>query len=323
MPDFKSIFKHKNGNINKIIFLNGSLFSFTDDSIYKIDSLPENSYGYGNKKVFAQLLDGDGDFSPVVYSSAYYDLYKSIVSIDDSNRSFSLIKENVISNSILGNEKIYGLYVSDVLVADEDFGFWKNISWKQSYDSFSKIVLSLKVDNSLDELSKKDWQYYFYEYPKYDYNSIEPSEFIVSKNLDMFNLKGRYMQFKVELETISTNHNPFISDFVISYAAKHSVFFFSRKIKIEKTSNIDNLIITSSYAEPMNTEIKFGITNQNSSNWKDYKIINLDKLISLDENFGSMVKVGIKLSSYNSIRYPVVQEFGVFIGTDSDNRLNI
>jgi len=130
------------------------------------------------------------------------------------------------------------------------------------------------------------------------------------------------MQFKVELETDSAFVNPIVSEFIITYAAKHAVFFFTRKIKIDRTTNLDNIILTANYSEPENTEIRFGLANSNTANWQDYKIVNLDELITLPSNWGSILKVGIKLSSYSDTKYPVIQEFAFLLGTDSDNKLN-
>ena len=322
--NFVPVFKSKKGDITYLKYANGigSVFAMTSSGVInRLDKFPSNAYGRGLSYIFSQIESGEGDMSDVVDTSIYYDLYHLLASLNGINDSFTVVKENVEAYSTYKYSKVTALYVSDVLKADEDFGFWKNITWKQNVSS-ARIVVALKVAETEEELLKLKWQYYISETPSQMYGSSYPEEFVVTKNLDRFNLKGRYMQFKVELETDSSFANPIVSEFMITYAAKHSVFFFTRKIKIERNTNIDNIILTASYTEPTNTEIRFGIANSNTSNWENYKIVNLEELVSLPSNWGNILKVGIKLSSYSDTKYPVVQEFALLIGSDSNNKLN-
>lgn len=316
---FTPIFKSNNGNVSLLKYADGigEVFVVTDTgNIVKIRSIPTNAYGTGLSEIFSQILDGDGSLSDIVYDYVYYDLYKAVASVFQNN--FNVVKENVNAFGINKLDSIIGVYVSDVLVADEDFGFWKTISWTQNLND-GRVVVALKVSDSESELLAMDWQYYIsLESPAYG----QLGAFTISESLDRFNLKGRYMQFKVVLESYTSDSTPIVTDFVISYAAKHSVFFFTRKLKIDRKHNIGNILITSSYSEPQNTEIRFGITNSNSAEWQDYKIVNLNELITLSSNWGNVVKVGIKMSSYTETSYPVVQEFAFLLGSDNDNNLN-
>jgi hypothetical protein len=316
---FSPIFKSNSGDISLLKYAKGigELFAITDRGVInKIRTIPNNAYGTGLTEIFAQILDGDGTLSQVSYDFVYYDLYKAVVSIFPE--SFSVVKENVNCFGINKSTKAVGVYISDVLKADEDFGFWKTLTWTQSLNE-GRAVVALKVSDSESDILLKDWQYYV---------SVESSAYgqyggsMVSESLDRFNLKGRYMQFKVTLESQQTNTSPSVNNFVISYAAKHSVFFFSRKFKIDKSYNINDILMTASFLEPQNTELRFGITNSNSSNWEDYKIVNLNELVTLPSDWGNIMKVGIKMSSYTDKTYPVVQEFAFLLGSDNDNNLN-
>jgi len=322
--NFTPVFKSKKGDISYLKYANGigSVFAMTFSGVInRLDSFPSNLFGRGLSYIFSQIENGEGDLSDPVDTSIYYDLYHMLISLNGTSEEFTPVKENVEIFSTSKNSKVTAIYISDVLKADEDFGFWKNITWKQTVSS-ARIVVALKVAETEEELLKLKWQYYISETPSEGYGSPHPSEYVVIKDLDRFNLKGRYMQFKVELETDSAFVNPIVSEFIITYAAKHAVFFFTRKIKIDRTTNLDNIILTANYSEPENTEIRFGLANSNTANWQDYKIVNLDELITLPSNWGSILKVGIKLSSYSDTKYPVIQEFAFLLGTDSDNKLN-
>jgi hypothetical protein len=161
------------------------------------------------------------------------------------------------------------------------------------------------------------------ESPQDSYSTSVGSYSVITKDLDRFNLKGRFMMFKVEIETSYSSSYPIVGEFVVSYSSKHSVFFFTRKIKVDKGTNIDNIIVTATYSEPSNTEVKFGIVGSNSSNWEDYTIISQDQLKSLPSAWGNAVKIGVKMSSYSDVRYPVVQQIALLVGANSDNEINL
>ena len=316
---FSPIFKSNFGNISMLKYANGigDLFAITDQGVVnKIRTIPANAYGTGLTEIFAQILDGDGTLSEITYDFVYYDLYKAVISVFPE--SFSVVKEKISTFGINKATQIVGVYVSDILKADEDFGFWKTVSWTQNLNQ-GRAIVAFKVSDSEVDIKSKDWQYYV-SIESSAYGQYETST--VSESLDRFNLKGRYMQFKVTLESKQDSLTPIVNNFVISYATKHSVFFFSRKFKIDKSYSIDDILMTASYSEPQNTELRFGVTNSNSSDWQDYKIVNLDELVKLPVGWGNMVKVGIKMSSYTDKFYPEVQEFAFLLGSDSDNNLN-
>jgi len=312
--DFKLI-SDKNVIITDYSKESGNLFALSDASIYKINSIPSNFNGQGLNNVYSKLLDGNGDLN-FSNTNIYYDLYNSIISTYFDSNSISIIKNNQKFNSISKNSYITAVYISDILKADEDMGFWKTISWTQS--NIEKIEVSIKVCDNQNEIESLDWQYHIWEIADDTYNYQDIN---IIKSLDKFNLKGRFLQFKVEFISYNDFDNPYVGDLIIIYANKHSVFFFTRKIKISKEDNVDNVIVTSSYSEPINTSVKFGITNTNSSDWEEYKIISLNELVKLDNN-GNSIKIGIKMSSSDPINYPIVQDIGVLIGSTADNRLN-
>jgi len=320
MPVFKSTF----GDISHLQYVNGigSLFVSTDQgALFRIDQFPSDSQGRGATAVYAQIQSGEGDLSSIVNSPLYYDLYNAVVQLTGSTDSFTVIQKDV--RAYLGEKKtkVTAVYVSDVLKADEDFGFWKTITWKQNTTD-GRVIVALKVADTLAELEALDWQYYISETSEATYTTSVGSEHVVLKDLDRFNLKGRFMQFKVELETEDSFEIPIVSEFVITYASKHSVFFFTRKFKVERNAGIDTIILTANYSVPTNTELRFGVANEQTGDWEDYTLVDLNQLVNLGSDWGDIVKVGIKLSSYSATAYPTVQEVAFLLGTESENEFN-
>ncbi len=316
---FKPIFKSEYGDINLLKYVNGSgtLFVATENGgIVSIKDIPNNYAGYGLNNVFAQSVNGDGDITELLSNSVFYDLY-DIISKVNINKEIEIIKEEVNAFGINTSKKVYGVYVSETLMAEEDFGFWKEISLNQISNG-GRIIIALKVDEDKDRLKEKDWEYYFGFDNQYGYSNGE--NYI--KSLDRFNLKGRFLQFKVTLEIDDINHNPYVNEIIISYHTKKSVFFFTRKLKFDKKDNINDIIITSTYYEPRNTEILFGVTNDNSTDWSDYTILEKDRIKKLSDVWGHDIKIGIKMSSLGVGEVPVVDEFGVLFNTNKNKLIN-
>ena len=67
------------------------------------------------------------------------------------------------------------------------------------------------------------------------------------------------------------------------------------------------------------TEIKFGITNENSVDWDDYQAVEVNRFFELDnlEN----IKVGIKFISYGDYT-PEVAEFALMTGAEVNTEIN-
>jgi len=322
---FKPVYKSVVGNVSELCYARGvgALFVVGNETdLTRITEFPQDSLGRGLFRAYTQLLNGEGDFTEVASFPLYYDLYHAVARLDGSTDDFAVVKRETEVFSVLRHAKVQGVYTSEPLVADEDFGYWKTISWSQCAD-VSRVVVALKVAETLDELAALDWQYYISEEPTPAYYGSTTSSCLdVTKSLDRFNLKGRYMQFQITLETTAETDIPTVSEFLITYATKEAVYFFTRKIRIDRTSNIDDILMTASVTTPQKTEVRFGVTDTNSAEWEDYQIVDLDELTHLPESFGTTIKVGIRLSSYSMTEVPIVHEFAFLLGTDSDNLLN-
>ena len=323
--DFKPVYKSVVGDVTELCYVRGigALFVVCNGTdLTRISEFPQDAFGRGLFRAYSQVLNGEGDFTDVASFPLYYDLYHAVARLNGSTDDFTVVKDEVDAFSVLKHAKVTGVYTSEVLVADEDFGYWKTISWTQCA-SVSRVIVAIKVSETQEELLESDWQYYISEEPQPAYYGGATSGCLdVTKSLDRFNLKGRYMQFQITFETTVESDVPELSEFLITYATKEAVYFFTRKIRIDKTSNIDDILITASVTTPQKTEVRFGITDTNSADWEDYQIVELNELTHLPEDFGTTVKVGVRLSSYSAMAVPIVHEFAFLLGTESDNTLN-
>lgn len=315
---FKSLmFSDDGSDISHLSYSGGRnmLLAFSDTGdAYSIDEIPDNAYGYGDVNVYASILDGLGWEWSVQPSSVNLLLSDGVLDVSESSYEeiFSGVAYGTGSKAVAE-----ATYISDVLSVGDEFGYWKDISWTQDFN-LGRVVIALKVGETAEEVIGKDWEYY-YESPA-SYGSY-PSGTFASFDLDRFNLKGRHMMFKVEMEVTAVSGYASVMDFRIAYVTRHSVFFFTNSIKIE-SEGFDNMIVTASQTLPVRTEVAFGVGPANSSNWNDYIPVDLDRIESVPSSFGSRSKVGIRLTSFDLSAYPTVHEFALEFGADSDNKIN-
>lgn len=282
--------------------------------VRRIDEFPQDAFGRGLTAVYAQIQDGNGHFAKRMTLPVYYDLYQSVVRLESGSVNFQVVKDEVLAHSVYRYAKVRGVYLSEVLKADEDFGFWKYVSWHQT-GNVSRVVVALRTGTTEEECQEAEW-WYLSETSEAVYGNF-PSGLDVVKDLDRFNITGRFIQFKIELETTISSDVPIVTDFVITYVGKHSVYFFTKKIKIG-VSEARHLLLTASTTTPVKTEVRFGITDSNSADWEDYRIITLDRLVKLSDTFGKKIKVGIKLTSHDSVAYPIVEEFAFLVDGEGE-----
>ncbi len=282
---------------------------------YSINEVSDNVYGYGNVPVYGTILDGLGwewVMDPVTLT-----LVKSDNVINASLDDFSIVS----SGSAYGtNGQAVGkaTYISNILSVGDEFGFWKTLSWSQNLAE-ERVVVAVKSGNTVEEVTAKDWEVYF-ESPSsyYEYGAGS----IAQVDLDRFNLKGSHFMFKVDMETRVSSNRPSVRDLKVSYSTKHSVFFFTNRIKVE-AEGFNDMILTASSTLPSKTEVSFGVGPGSSIDWEDYTPVDLGKLVNIPKSFGNRSRVGIRLTSFDTVNVPIVHEFALEFNSDDDNQVNI
>jgi len=289
----------------------------TSDSgdTYSVDEVSDNVYGYGNAPVYGAILDGLG--WEWVVDPLTLRLEKSNQVLSVSEGAFTTVSTGVVYGT---SGKLTGkaTYISDVLSVGDDFGFWKTISWSQDLAG-ERVVVAVKVGDTADEVATKDWERYF-ETPSSYYNYSSGS--VAQVDLDRFNLKGSHFMFKIEMETQVSSNKPSVRDLRVAYAAKHSVFFFTNRIKID-SDGFDEVILTASRTLPVRTEISFGVGPGDSVDWADYKALDLGEMASVPNSFGNRMRAGIRMTSFDTVNFPTVHEFALEFSSDDDVQINV
>lgn len=268
-----------------------------------------NAYMTGNKSIYANVKNGFGEESNTCATAITYALYNKIAQINESKEIEKWKFE--FDASAITEERIDAFFIGPILNVKEDLGFWKELIWQETKPNDTEIVISLRSGDTIDGLVNKDWQY--------AYSSNIGEGTTITRELNNTTLKGQYLQVKVDMSTNTQNVTPIVSDVTINYSTKQASYFFTTKFSMANNADTNRGMIVANITEPKNTEVKLGITNGTSVDWKDYQVISPDKFFELD-NTESM-KIGIKFISYDSY-IPEVAEFAVMVGGNIVKALN-
>jgi len=317
---FRPIFKNPDGSDIVCLEFNGDvLVALTETgTLYRIEQVPDNAYGHGERYVFGQHRDGEGDLSEVANTIAMHELYRAVVALSPPSEAYTVVS-SVDAYGGSTRDKIKGVFTSPSIVIDQDFGVWSSLEWTQLRESGTRVLVGVKVAENEDGLSEKEW-YWFEEDREiyYGYSNIVT----VTRDLERFNIKGNALQFRVVLETDNPSSLVYASSVRFTYLGKHSVYFFSSKFRLERGSGPTGLILTGSQTTPKFTEVKYGVVGDNSVDWSEYHIIDTSSFESFPQNFRDTVKIGIKLSSQSLTNIPTVHEFSFGVDSSTDTRLN-
>jgi hypothetical protein len=286
------------------------LAGISDGRIIKISSLASTAYLTGNRSLLAEVKDGFGNASDAGWSNLFYGLRNRIIeaSEDKAPVRWKSVEKPFSADSV---PKVMAVFTSPPMDAGEDFMRWNTLDWDQSVASGTGIKVGARVAETEGGLASVPWTMF-----------ESSSSGSISDSLDGFNHKGSFIQLRVEMTTEASGQTPEVARLVASYTTKFAVYFFTTKFSLEKGTNIGEGLLTASMSVPTNTEVKFGVTGTNSSDWTDYFEITPDELFAFPEEMDDKLKVGIKLISYSELAAPVVDEFAISFGGDKKNLLN-
>ena len=295
--------------MTKDIYKGGVLFTTSLGRILYADEVTLNAYLTGEGLIYADVTNGFGKTSDLVAKNFLYALYKRIFEINEGKeiKKWKYVKDV----SAIPTDSITAHFLSPILQADEDIGFWKELSWTENKPDNTKITVCVKSGNTTDELEGSSWDLCF--------RSTSDDSSTITRELNNVSLTGRFAQIKVIMRTDTKDITPKVTNVNLVYSSKRAQYFYTVKFSLESESNLNKGLLTGTISEPTNTEILFGYNASNSSNWDDYTIIDRDELFDLPDI--DNVKIGIKMISYDE-SLPVVDEFGIMFGGDKTEKLN-
>lgn len=287
--------------------MGGILLATSTGRILNCSMLTINGYLTGDRTVYANIYDGCG-YMGEAQTVFNYSLYKKLVELNENKE----IKEWKYDTNITGikTEEIKAYFYGPVLYVRNDFGFWKELTWEETKPTGTDIVISLRSASSSEELLKAPWIY--------STTSEDGEVGVITRSLNNVGLKGQYLQVKIEMLVNTKDITPSITNVTLNYSTRNSVYFFTNKFTIDLDNPAKKGLLTATISQPVNTEIAFGISSENTADWNKYQVVTPDKFFDLDNK---EIKVGIKFTSYDD-NLPVVSEFAVMAGGEILTQLN-
>ena len=226
-------------------------------------------------------------------------------SIIGANINFNYLGEKVYSATRV--DRAYGIFISNILFANEYFVRWSNISWIGEKDSCSKVNLFIRTSNSEMGIYETQW--------------VGPySNF---KN-DISLAEGAYLQFMVVLKNdTGASAFPIVNSINVSFLSLNNpVSFFTKSFNIGFVPK--HLLLTyNATNENDDSIIRFAISGKNTANLNEYIYINPNQIENLEKlGFDSnSIKIMLELGGVSGTNVSV-DEFAVTFGGDGEIRLN-
>jgi hypothetical protein len=292
----------------------GILIATSNGRIIGCEQAFINAYLTGDRDIYAEVKDGFGNVSDTTWASVFYELYNKIAEVNEQKE---IVKwKYVVQPSAILTDRITGVFLSPILSVKQDLNFWKQLIWQETKPDSTEIIICVRAADSEDLLRATPWDYCFVSD---DSDGGYGSAGFITRELSDYQIKGKYLQFKVTMTTDAKNITPSVLNLAITYSTKFATYFFTTKFVLENESNVKSGMFVANMTEPINTEIKFGIAGTNSADWNDYEVVPLDKLFSL--NNIERLKVGIKMIAYDD-NTPEVAEFSLLTGSEKQNGIN-
>lgn len=275
--------------------------------ILQLRQIINNIYGTGNRQLAIAAKDGYGNASAVFYEKILFAFYDQILKTNETGQTTHLAKD-IAAYSALEQGEINGVFISPVLWAGYDIGYWESIRLHQSCPSDCQAQYFLRTGATTEELYSSSWISF--------YNGKDALQEIA------INLTGSYIQLKIEMTTRVEDQTPHVYDVNIGYRTKHAVYFFTNKFTLEKESNAQHGFFTARYTQMPATEIIFGLSEKNTADWNEYHVFEENKIFDIPEQLANRFKIGIKFISHSLTSASIMDEFAFFFDADKDNLLN-
>jgi|SaaInlV_100m_DNA_2_1039680.scaffolds.fasta_scaffold10937_2 hypothetical protein len=215
------------------------------------------------------------------------------------NVNFSYL--GVKPTSIQPIDRICGVFVSDIVVADSGFVRWLDVAWDGDQDNYN---LGLFVRSSNDPLSNEKWVGPFY-----------------NKTFDIGTQKGENLQFMVVM-IADESYTPKLNEIQLRYVSSSSATNFYSKA-FDLTFAPETILLTYNADLNNDTVVKFSVSRKDTTNSLDYESITPNKIETLSQTQASSNKLKLLIELSGEFTADVsVHEFSLTIGGRSVDRLN-
>ena len=279
---------------------NSILIGFNNGRVVKANRSIINTYASGHRYLSAKLKDGFGYVSSERYKEILYLCKDKILNFKENELMRKWEAKDVFAS--IKEEGASGVFTSKPFFAEKDFLFWDLLFWDLSSNEDDDVRLMVRTAAQKHLLGIQDWI------------SIDLSAQNGETSLEFLNQKHRYFQFQIRLRAKSHKSSPTFINIGVSYRSSFSSVFFTQLFNLENNINIKNGLIVANSFKPRYTEVKFGVSSEDSPDWENFKEIELNKVFNLEEKRYEDIKIGIRLITHSASNFPNVENFSFMLG---------
>lgn len=203
-------------------------------------------------------------------------------------------------------QKIYSTFVSNIVEGPEQFVRWHNITWGETKDDFSDVMVFIRSALTEEGLRIASWSGPFFD-----------------GEVELENQYGRYLQFCVLLTARSDSSTyPNVSNINLKYyTTETSAKFYTKTFNIGFTPK--TAVLTYNANTTDDAIIRFSISGIDSIDPSYYQEIAPNKIVKLDSTayLSDSIKVMMEIIGTSQAQV-VVNEFALMFSGEDAFRLN-
>ncbi len=225
-----------------------------------------------------------------------------IVEIDGNANVLSSISS---SEPFFSGEKVeeeVGVYESEVFNGTNSLIQWVNLTWEGVVAAGSSITIAVRSARTQAEIASAEWS----------------DEFTTPTANDLTNLVGQFLQFRATLKvSVAGVPSPELNRVDIQLRTSQAVHYFTTNFLLPDELRRGILAYNGCINPPV-TDVVFGISGLDSTNFSDYMIIEPGKVFEVSSQHQTKnMRIGIKLISSPQV-VPVVDEFALLFSLAND-----
>jgi len=210
-------------------------------------------------------------------------------------------------------EEERAVYYSEIFNGTNSFVQWTILSWVAVLPTGTSVTMAFRNASTSSGISSATWS------DEYSESQTYP----IGSGIDITNLTGQFLQFRATLRaTVKGVSGPILQKVDIGLRTSQAVHYFTTNFSLP--DNLKQAFVTyNGCSVPPTTDIVFGVTGLDSTDFSDYFVLSPDKVIDLPaEQQTKNFRVGIKFIS-SPTDVPIVDEFAVLISLANDAMIRI
>lgn len=225
---------------------------------------------------------------------------------DDAKVVFALDgTEPFLSGSKVEEE--VAVYYSEIFNGTNAFVQWVSLSWLATTPTDTSVTIAVRSATTSSGITSATWS----------------DEFTDETSNDLTNLVGQFLQFRATLKVLAVNTaSPVLHKVDIQLRTSQAVHYFTTNFTLPDELR-RGILTYNGCSNPPVTDIIFGITGLDSTDFSDYFVFSPDKVFEVpSEHQTKNMRIGIKLIS-GPTEVPVVDEFAFLMSLANDARIRL